>query len=148
MINNYVEVIKAKFYWGYGKYTYPIINRQISIDNEYFYLAITSGVNNLLIYLAIIFMVLYRLFKFIRLQSFDSPEGRLGWVLLGSLLSAILTQGTVYSGMQTTQYFFMMAAISEALIINNSLFLTEKNKSKNSKIQEEVGYAYNFSRTL
>jgi O-antigen ligase len=146
MLDNYIEVIKERPVWGYGRYTYPIVKGQKSIDNEYLFIAITAGMANLIVYLAILALVLVRLTIFAIKHSGSTPEGRLAWVLLAAWISAILTQATVYSGMQTTNYFFMIAAISEALILNGSArFVPEDTQPEPTK---EIYYEYHFSRAL
>lgn len=148
MLDNYIEVIKDKPTWGWGRYTYPIVKGQKSIDNEYLFIAITSGMANLVVYVAIIAIVFIRLLLFTIKQPYDSAEGRLGWVLLSAWISAIFTQATVYSGMQTTHYFFMIAAISEALILNGATgFMATQVDDQNETVLE-TKYEYNFSRTL
>ena len=146
MLDNYIEVIRERPVWGYGRYTYPIIKGQKSIDNEYLFIAITSGLANLWVYAAILITIFVRLFMYAIRHDSDHVDGRLAWVLLAAWISAIFTQATVYSGMQTTHYFFMIAAISEALVLNGKArFITTQSKSKPT---EEVFYAYQFSRTL
>ncbi len=147
MLDNYLEIIAEKPTWGYGRYTFPVVKGQKSIDNEYLFIAITSGLNNLAIYIAIIVVVLVRLVLFASRHTYDSPQGRLAWVLIAAWVSAIFTQATVYSGMQTTHYFFMIAAISEALVLTRGqAFLPLANPIMNNP--KEDHYGYNFSRTL
>lgn len=148
MLDNYIEVIKVRPAWGYGRYTFPVIKGQRSIDNEYLHIAITSGMNNLIVYLAIILLVLGRLLRFIAQQPGDSPRTRLAWALLAAWLSAIFTQATVYSGMQTTHYFFMLAAVSEALVINGNQAFVSQNTDQLTLVEETSYHGYNFSRTL
>ncbi len=147
MLDNYIEIIEVKPFWGYGRYTFPIIKGQKSIDNEYLFIAITSGLNNLVVYVAFMLIVLVRLLLFAVRKPYDSPEGRLSWVLLAAWISAIFTQATVYSGMQTTHYFFMIAAISEVLVQSKGMaFLPQSNPV--TQYLKEIHYGYNFSRTL
>jgi len=148
MLDNYIEIIKVKPTWGWGRYTFPVVKGQKSIDNEYLFVAITSGMANLVVYAAIIVGVLIRLLMFLIKQPYDSPEGRLGWAILGAWISAVFTQATVYSGMQTTHYFFMLAAISEALILSgNAQFFPDTDQDETETLLE-VKNEYNFSRTL
>lgn len=144
MLDNYIDVIKEKPYWGYGRYTFPVINDQKSIDNEYLFIAITAGLNNLVVYLIIIITVLVKLLRYAFSNSWNDKGCKVAWVLLGIWLSAIFTQATVYSGMQTTHYFFMMAALAEVLVIRKNSFVSEHPKTT------EIGAIseYNFSRTL
>jgi len=148
MLDNYIEIIKEKPTWGWGRYTFPVVKGQKSIDNEYLFIAITSGMTNLIVYLAIIVIVLVRLLRFTLKESYDSPKGRLGWVLISAWISAVFTQATVYSGMQTTHYFFMIAAVAEALILmgNENYLPEEENPSEDAILEPK--HAYHFSRTL
>lgn len=148
MLDNYIEIIKEEPVWGWGRYTFPVVEGQKSIDNEYLFIAITAGMMNLGVYLFILAFVLVRLGLFAWRQSSDSPEGRLAWVLIGAWLSAIFTQATVYSGMQTTTYFFMIAALSESLVISGGQFIEHVPVRESETEIEESYLAYNFSRTL
>lgn len=148
MLDNYIDIIKEKPVWGWGRYTFPVVEGQKSIDNEYLFIAITSGMNNLVVYLIILGVVLVRLLVFALQHSGESPEGRLAWVLLAAWLSAIFTQATVYSGMQTTNYFFMIAALSEALVLSRGKFIETNLNEIEVENEQEVQVGYNFSRTL
>lgn len=148
MLDNYLVIIDQKPVWGWGRYTFPIVEGQKSIDNEYLFIAITAGKANLFVYGFVVLTVLVRLGIFAMRQRGDSQEGRLAWVLIAAWISALFTQATVYSGMQTTHYFFMIAAIAEALVISNGAFLTKTKYESKSKLPQEEYLAYNFSRTL
>jgi hypothetical protein len=148
MLDNYIEIIKERPHWGYGRYTFPIVKGQKSIDNEYLFIAITSGMNNLYVYLLLIVIIGYRLLRFSLSRSYDDPAGQLAWVLLGAWISAVFTQATVYSGMQTTHYFFMIAALAEALVINQGAFLPDANDRYTQPQDLEPNYAYHFSRAM
>jgi len=146
MLDNYIEIIKDKPAWGYGRYTFPVVKGQKSIDNEYLFIAITSGMTNLIVYVAFILWVGFRLLFFVLKTPAESDEGRLAWVLLAAWISAVFTQATVYSGMQTTHYFFMIGAIAEALVINGNQnsFISETESIQ----PKEPVYEYHFARTL
>lgn len=148
MLDNYIEVIQKRPSWGYGRYTFPIINGQKSIDNEYLFIAITSGMNNLYVYVTLIVVVAWRLLRFSLSRRYDDPAGQLGWVLLAAWISAVFTQATVYSGMQTTHYFFMIAALAESLVLSKGAFLPDPETTSNQPEILENNYAYSFSRTL
>lgn len=148
MLDNYIEIIQKRPHWGYGRYTFPVVKGQKSIDNEYLFIAITSGMNNLYVYLLLIIVIGYRLLRFALSRQFDDPAGQLAWVILGAWISAIFTQATVYSGMQTTHYFFMMAALAESLVLTQGAFLPAPENSSTHTQTLENPHAYHFSRTL
>ena len=124
-----------------------MIKGQKSIDNEYLFIAITSGLYNLAIYVTLIIAVLVRLLLFAVRHRYDSPQGQLAWVLIAAWISAIFTQATAYSGMQTTHYFFMIAAISEALVLTKGQAFLQLSPSI-KEVSKEIQNGYNFSRTL
>lgn len=148
MLDNYIEIIQKRPDWGYGRYTFPVVKGQKSIDNEYLFIAITSGMNNLYVYLTLIVVIGWRLLKFSLSRRHDDPAGQLGWVLLSAWISAVFTQATVYSGMQTTHYFFMLAAMAEALVLSEGAFIPKTSHENHEIKPMENYYAYNFSRTL
>lgn len=147
MLDNYIEVIKEKPYWGYGRYTFPVINRQKSIDNEYLFIALTAGLVPLFLYLTIMFWVLIRLIVFAFQRPYNCPTARLAWCLLGGWICAIFTQATVYAGTQTVQYFFMIAAIAESIVRIRG-FANNTKKTTETFDLRGVSYGYQFSRTL
>lgn len=148
MLDNYIEIIEKRPAWGYGRYTFPVVKGQKSIDNEYLFIAITSGLNNLYVYVLLIAAIAWRLLRTAISRSWDDPAGRLAWVLLAAWASAVFTQATVYSGMQTTHYFFMLAGMAEALSLTKPGQFLEQTPANESLPLLENTHAYHFSRTV
>ena len=143
MLDNYFIVIEKKPYWGYGRYTYPIINRQKSIDNEYLFIALTTGLVTLGIYILFMIWVMVILIRFISKRSWDDPNARLAWAILAGWIAAIFTQATVYGGIQTVHYFYMVAALAQVIVK-----LPKNETDANSSLDKVKVPKYNFARII
>jgi hypothetical protein len=141
MLDNYFEVIAEKPYWGYGRYTFPVVNRQVSIDNEYLFIALTSGLVPLAFYLLILGWVLVRAIRFALKRGYADLQAQLMWCLVAGWITAIFTQATVYAGSQTLHYLYMLAGLTEAI------YAWPGSEIKQDTEIESVN-EYQFSRTL
>lgn len=144
MLDNYLEVIQAKPYWGYGRYTFPVIERQVSIDNEYLFLALTEGLFALSLYVGLLIWVILKLIHSIAICDEAETNYQLYWVLLAAWISAIFTQATVYAGNQTVQVFYMIAGLSVTL---SQVMAQQLNGiTINDKLEKK--YEYHFRSTV
>lgn len=146
MLDNYLEVIKAQPYWGYGRYTFPVIERQVSIDNEYLFIALTEGLIALSLYVILIIWVIFKLIHSVSFCDETDKNYQLAWVLMAAWISAIFTQATVFAGNQTVHVFYMIAGLSVTLSQIMAQQLTKEELSKitvSGKINE-----YHFRSTL
>ncbi len=116
LMDNYKEVVAEKPWFGWGRFTVPVVKGQLSIDNEFLFMTLTSGKAAFYAYVLLIAYIFARLLNFVRSQPYDSSEGRLAWALLAGWTAAVFTQTTVYAGTQTVQFFYMCAGIGEALV--------------------------------
>lgn len=174
LMENYMEVSAEKPWFGWGRFSVPVVKGQESIDNEYLFMLLTSGRMALYPYILMMAYVSIRLLLFVRRQPYDSQEGRLAWCLIAGWAAAIFTQSTVYAGTQTVQYFYLMAGMIEALVsapVSVPAVVREKIEAVPASVlaygfvrtvpasipavpsgmKEEtmgVGHEYHFSRTL
>jgi O-antigen ligase len=63
LLDSYRPIIKERKAFGWGITTYPAMNGQTSIDNEYLMLAVTQGFVGLGLFVAIGFGTMFRLLK-------------------------------------------------------------------------------------
>lgn len=174
LLDNYLEVLAEKPYFGWGRFTVPVVKGQKSIDNEYLFLALVSGKVSLYIYIGCIVWIIARLLNFLRKSANIDSQTRLAWCLIAGLLASVFIQTTVYAGTQTVQFFYILIGISEALIISPKKILgtIDNTASEVSNIYNKYGFKrilpitvheikaknplkeiklnndYNFSRTL
>ena len=145
LLDNYKEVIAEKPLLGWGRFTVPVVKGQASVDNEYLMIVLSSGKASLYAYIVSVIWILARLIIFSIRGDSSSKEIRLAWCMIASILTALFTQATVYSGTQTVQFFYIILGFSEGLIQAGSW---ETTQTKFPRILGEINYGYNFSRTI
>lgn len=145
LLDNYKDVIAEKPLLGWGRFTVPVVKKQASVDNEYMMIMLTSGKLTLYAYLASICWILARLLVFAVGADPSRKEIRLAWCLLTSILTALFTQATVYSGTQTVQFFYIILGFSEGLVQSGSWDATP---AQYPRVLGEINHGYHFSRTL
>lgn len=112
----YTEVVMERPYVGWGRFSVPSVKGLKSIDSEYLGIALASGLIALSLYIIFLLGMLLRLVRFAYARSHDDPWARLAWCLIAGWVSAIFSQGTVYSGAQSVQYLFMLGGVGQAVI--------------------------------
>jgi hypothetical protein len=146
LMENYKEVIAEKPLLGWGRFGVPVVKGQDSVDNEYLVIVLASGKAALYAYIFSFSWVVVRLLFFAARGDPSRKEVRLAWCLLASLLTALFTQATVYSGTQTVQFFYMILGFSEGLMQSGAVWDT--TQTEYPRILGENDYGYNFSRTI
>jgi hypothetical protein len=114
LIDNYTPVIQAGGLWGWGSTRFPIVNKQVSIDNEYLFLGVTRGYLGLSIFLLLIADAIFTLVRTgIR---FHNREDRLfSFCMVGVLAGLLFAIGTVYLGNQMYEMLFFILGWSQAI---------------------------------
>ncbi|MCK5876212.1 MAG: O-antigen ligase family protein [Candidatus Marithrix sp.] len=121
LLNSYIEVGKEKFYWGYGNLTFPRIPGQRSIDNHYLLLFLKHGIFGLGFFLAIMFIMMLRLFIHSMSQPINNlPGSSLGFTLLSLYVVMLISVATVWMGGQTLHLFFLIVGWSDAYLRSKS----------------------------
>ncbi|UCD91024.1 MAG: O-antigen ligase family protein [Desulfobacterales bacterium] len=142
----YTEVVMERPYLGWGRFSIPSVKGMESIDSEYLGVALASGLIALSFYLVFLLGMLVRLYRFAMDGVHDHPWSRLSWCLIAGWVSAIFSQGTVYSGAQTVHYIYMLGGIGQVLILLSSKEWIDK---KEEIIEPEyIGRGFNFSRIV
>ncbi|HEY0306635.1 MAG TPA: O-antigen ligase family protein [Acidobacteriaceae bacterium] len=114
LIDSYTPVIQAGGLWGWGVTQFPVVNKQISIDNEYLFLGVTRGYLGLSVFLVLIADALFTLIRTgIR---FHNREDRLfAFCMVGVLAGLLFAIGTVYLGNQMYEMLFLILGWSQAI---------------------------------
>jgi len=142
----YIDVVRERPYIGWGRFSVPSIKGMESIDSEYLGVALASGAIVLGLYLVFLFGMLFRLLRYAYGRGHDDPYGRLAWCLLAGWVSAIFSQGTVYSGAQTVQYLFMLGGVGQILLLEN--LDTHPGEALFPEPAFVTGHAFGFSRVI
>ena len=147
MMQNYYSIVGEKPLFGWGRFGVPVVDGQVSIDNEYLYVALTSGLVPLGAYIIFMLMVIGKILWVVVNRNYNNEDARLCWCFLGSWFAAMLTQYTVYAGLQTVQIFYMFGGVVAAIALGHETY--QGDDLTESQIEKPKGdYAYQFSRTL
>ena len=113
LIENYTPVVKEGGLWGWGT-EFPAEKGQVSIDNEYLFLAVTQGWVG---FGAFCLICLGSMTNFVSaiLNSTDKMEQYFAFSLLGIFLGLMFVIVTVFLGNQSYLLFFLLVGWSEAM---------------------------------
>ena len=103
--------------WGWGK-TLPTVDGMVSIDNGFLFLALQSGVTELIVFCLFLLLLLFRT---IHAGIKAEPEKRaVLFALAGVWIAFIVALGTTYMGEQFEVLVFLFAGWAEGRIIERS----------------------------
>jgi hypothetical protein len=108
LLPNYIPLVKMRPAFGWGITTYPRVNGQNSIDNEYLFLAVTQGLVGLGLFVAVGAGSAVRLMRFL-FQPMGNQDKWLVLAHLSVLIGLMTTLTTVYMGEQVVMLFFLFA---------------------------------------
>lgn len=106
LLTSYTPIVAERPAFGWGITSYPTINGQQSIDNEYLLLMVTEGFFGLAVFLAIVAGTGFRLLHFMG-QPLKPEDRLLVFAHLSVLIGLVTTVTTVYMGEQVVVLFFM-----------------------------------------
>jgi O-antigen ligase len=107
LVESYTPIIKERPAFGWGVTSFPAMNGQASIDNQYLLLAVTQGFTGLGLFLAIIAGTLVRLFRLAG-RPMKQEDRMLVFAHLAILIGLATTLTTVFLGEQALILFFLM----------------------------------------
>ncbi|MBE9561866.1 MAG: O-antigen ligase family protein [Proteobacteria bacterium] len=117
LLTNYIDAGKEQFYLGYGRLKYPRIEGQKSIDNYYLLLFLKHGIMGLGFFVAIMFIMMIRLFIHSMSQPINNlPGSSLGFTLLSIYIILLISAATVWLGGQTEHLYFLIVGWSDAYL--------------------------------
>ena len=125
---NYIDIVKERMVWGWGRFGWPTAGGQKSIDNHLLLLALRHGMMGFVPFVAIFFIMMIRLFFYSMFQPLTfPPTNPLGFTLLSLFVVIFWSIATVWLGGQTADLFFFIVGWSEGYLLWDSKnFLTTK----------------------
>lgn len=114
LLPNYIPLVKERPAFGWGITTFPKVDGQDSIDNEYLLLAVTQGLVGLALFLAVAAGSAMRLMRML----FRPMGNQDRWLIvahLSVLICLLTTLTTVYMGEQVVMVFFLFAGWVQAM---------------------------------
>jgi hypothetical protein len=114
LLDSYRPIIKERKAFGWGITTYPAMNGQTSIDNEYLMLAVTQGFVGLGLFVAIGAGTMFKLLKLVT-QPMAMEDRALIVAHLAALVGVMTTITTVFLGEQAIMLFFLVIGWGQAM---------------------------------
>ena len=117
LVINYIDIAKEEIVWGWGRFGWPKVKGQKSIDNHLLLLFLQHGIMGVGFFIAIFLSMMIRLFIHSMLQPIAEPLGSsLGFTLLGLYIVIFISLATVFQGYQTVPLFFLIVGWSEGYL--------------------------------
>jgi hypothetical protein len=114
LLDSYRPIIKEREAFGWGITTYPAMNGQSSIDNEYLMLAVTQGFVGLGLFVAIGAGSILRLLLLLT-RPMAMEDRALIVAHLAALIGVLTTITTVFLGEQAILLFFMIVGWGQGM---------------------------------
>ncbi len=114
LLNSYRPIIKEREAFGWGITTYPSMNGQTSIDNEYLMLAVTQGFVGLGLFVAIGAGSIFGLLKLLA-RPMSMEDRALIVAHLAALIGVMTTITTVFLGEQAYLLFFLIVGWGQGM---------------------------------
>jgi O-antigen ligase len=114
LLDSYKPIVKERPAFGWGITTYPAMNGQSSIDNEYLMLAVTQGFVGLGLFVAIGAGSILRLVKLMT-RPMAITDRALIVAHLAALIGVMTTITTVFLGEQAILLFFLVVGWGQGM---------------------------------
>jgi O-antigen ligase len=114
LLTNYAPIVMERRAFGWGATTFPAVNGQRSIDNEFLMLAVTEGLAGLGVFLAIVAGCAAKLVRLIS-RPMEPEDRSLAFAHLAVLIGLVTTLTTVYLGEQMVMLFFLFTGWVQAM---------------------------------
>jgi len=114
LLDSYKPIIKERKAFGWGITTYPAMNGQSSIDNEYLMLAVTQGFVGLGLFVAIGAGSIFRLLHLLT-RPMAMEDRALIVAHLAALIGVMTTITTVFLGEQAILLFFLVVGWGQGM---------------------------------
>lgn len=126
LVDNYIVEVEKQPLLGYGRNGMPVVNGQVSIDNQYLFIALLHGVIAMYLFLGMTFYSMFKCLKIGLNTSFDNPSGELAWLIVACAFTWFVTLGTVWMGAQSEQIIFVFIAFASTMKIESFVKESEK----------------------
>jgi O-antigen ligase len=114
LLDSYTPIVKERKVFGWGITTYPSMNGQASIDNEYLMLAVTQGFVGLGLFVAIGAGSMFRLLN-LATRPIAMEDRALIVAHMAALIGVLTTITTVFLGEQAIILFFLVVGWGQAM---------------------------------
>lgn len=117
LVTEYMDVASERLWWGWGLMQWPEVPGFESIDNHFLLTYLNHGVIAVLLLLAIIFGMMFRLIWHGMKRPFSEPKGSsLAFTLAGIYLMYFIAVATVAMMYQSCTVLFIVTGLSDAYL--------------------------------
>ena len=121
LIDQYSVVAEQSPIIGYGRNNFPALAGLPSVDNYYLLLALEHGFIAAGLLILILLTMLVRLLIFGVRRPRDDPAAALAFTLMGVSIAIAVAIATVYLGLQTAPFLFLVIGWGEGLLSSGGL---------------------------
>jgi O-antigen ligase len=119
LLDQYNTIAMERPIWGWGRANWPLVPGMKSIDNNYLFVALGSGLAGTALFAAMLGAASLRLFAsgyFV--ENLDPAERAFRFTMLGVVVATAISLGTVFLGSQLYPLLFLFLGWSEACVIS------------------------------
>jgi hypothetical protein len=118
LIDQYEDIVMISPIFGWGRANWPVVQGMLSIDNNYLFVALGTGLVGLGLLVVMFLSELWRIFASGYFKDDLTPGERMfRFTLVGILVSIAISTGTTYISAHLYPIFFMLLGWSEACVI-------------------------------
>ncbi|HWE53376.1 MAG TPA: O-antigen ligase family protein [Bryobacteraceae bacterium] len=118
LINQYEDIVMQSPIFGWGRANWPKVVGMPSIDNNYLFIALGTGLTGLGIFSAMFLLCIGRIFKSGYFTRHLSPDERsFRFAMFGILVSIAFSTATTYISAHMYPLFFFLLGWTETLVI-------------------------------
>jgi O-antigen ligase len=119
LIGQYEDIVMLSPVFGWGRANWPLVTGMLSIDNNYLFVALGTGLVGLGLFVAMFLTGLWRIFASGYFpKSLPQGERTFRFTLMGILVSIAISTATTYISAHMYPLFFMLLGWSEICVIN------------------------------
>ena len=121
LIDQYVAIAMQRPLWGWGRANWPTVPGLASVDNNYLFIALNTGLTGVAFFVAILAVGFWRLFASGFVDESLAPQERsFHFTLIGVILAVAVTTTTVYLGSQLYPLLFLFLGWADGCVIQRS----------------------------
>jgi hypothetical protein len=136
LLDNYIPVAKEGGAWGWGR-RLPVIEGQVSIDNEYLFVWLLQGYVGLVSFTLLLLEGIMSLI-WLGIKARLRSDRAFIFALLGIILGIGITVGTVYLGSQPYELFFLLIGWSQAVRLTIPAQLEQEEAPSNQILTQDT----------
>jgi O-antigen ligase len=118
LFDKYVDIVMKRPVWGWGRANWPQVHGMSSIDNNYLFIALNTGLLGVGMFLAMLLLASWRLLRAGLSPEEQNPTDRaLYFTLFGVIASIGITTASVFMGSQLYPLLFVFLGWADACVI-------------------------------